>query len=433
MERTLLVVECQANLNWYEIFAGAKLHGEELKVEQAEWDDISVISYSDAGVVATLRRAAKPLKDTPQTTDRTITVDFVLLRSVTRGIKIQGQDSRNKLFAMMHAGLGSVNSLLSAYMCLERPTVFGELRKIQKRLGKDNFPVIEQTLYGNHREMLITPDFPIVGKVGHAHAGYGKAKLNDSEAFADFRSLCALHGDYVTVEPFIDWDWDGRIQKIGPYYRVFKRVSMNWKGNVGNMSMIEDIEMTPRYQRWIDECAQLDFVHSKTDDKEYILELNDTAIGLVHEHELEDMGQMRDIAQPRCRRRAAQGGRASAQEGEEDQQEGEERKEGEKEKKAHKKAASQEAEPEAEPEPAAKSESDEKKKEKTDKKGKEKAVGQEEGKEEEEEEGAALYRVKLLEEKVAMLELALAREKEKSTAKDHKKGKKGSSLLKLRS
>jgi hypothetical protein len=46
--------------------------------------------------------------------------------------KIQGQDSRNKLFAMMHAGLGSVNSLLSAYMCLERPTVFGELRKIQK-------------------------------------------------------------------------------------------------------------------------------------------------------------------------------------------------------------------------------------------------------------------------------------------------------------
>ncbi len=57
-------------------------------MEQAEWDDISVISYSDTGVVATLRRAAKPLKDTPQTTDRTITVDFVLLRSVTRGIKV---------------------------------------------------------------------------------------------------------------------------------------------------------------------------------------------------------------------------------------------------------------------------------------------------------------------------------------------------------
>jgi hypothetical protein len=49
----------------------------------------------------------------------------------------------------------------------------------------------------------------------------------------------------VCAQPFIDWDWDGRIQKIGPYYRVFKRVSMNWKGNVGNMSMIEVRHLVP--------------------------------------------------------------------------------------------------------------------------------------------------------------------------------------------
>jgi hypothetical protein len=41
--------------------------------------------------------------------------------------------------------------------------------------------VIEQTLYGNHREMLITPDFPIVGKVGHAHAGN---PLHHDDAYA---------------------------------------------------------------------------------------------------------------------------------------------------------------------------------------------------------------------------------------------------------
>lgn len=53
-------------------------------------------------------------------TDRTVSVDFVLLRSVTRGIK--GQDSRNKLYTFIHANIPSVNSLLSAYMCLEKPT-----------------------------------------------------------------------------------------------------------------------------------------------------------------------------------------------------------------------------------------------------------------------------------------------------------------------
>jgi hypothetical protein len=38
--KTLLVVECQGNLNWYEIFEGLTVAGEEVKVEQAEWDDI---------------------------------------------------------------------------------------------------------------------------------------------------------------------------------------------------------------------------------------------------------------------------------------------------------------------------------------------------------------------------------------------------------
>lgn len=36
----LLVVECQSNLNWYEIFQDATLQGQKIVVEQAEWDDI---------------------------------------------------------------------------------------------------------------------------------------------------------------------------------------------------------------------------------------------------------------------------------------------------------------------------------------------------------------------------------------------------------
>jgi len=126
-------------------------------------------------------------------------VDFVLLRSVTRGIK--GQDSRNLLMALIHANVPAVNSLHSgmprasgwlvrsfvrsfttdtiiefetkAYMCLERPVVFGALKMIQQQKydDPDEFPLIGQTLYPHHREMLVTPDFPIVVKVGHAHAG----------------------------------------------------------------------------------------------------------------------------------------------------------------------------------------------------------------------------------------------------------------------
>ena len=50
-------------------------------------------------------------------------------------------------------------------MCLERPLVYGALASIQKRLGKDKFPLIEQNYYSSFRDLLFTPDFPVVVKV----------------------------------------------------------------------------------------------------------------------------------------------------------------------------------------------------------------------------------------------------------------------------
>eukprot|EP01122_Echinamoeba_exundans_P001619 TRINITY_DN1163_c0_g1_i2.p1 TRINITY_DN1163_c0_g1~~TRINITY_DN1163_c0_g1_i2.p1 ORF type:complete len:294 (-),score=61.24 TRINITY_DN1163_c0_g1_i2:22-903(-) len=204
----------------------------------------------------------------------------------------------------MHANVPSVNTLSSAYNCMERVIAYGGLVSIRQRLGKEKFPLIEQTYYSNHNDCVITPEFPLVVKLGYAHSGYGKMKLNDMTEFRDFAGVMALTPHYMTAEPFIEWDWDGRVQKIGPHYRVFKRVSMNWKGNVGNSSIVSSTELTDEFKMWADECAKLfggldilglDFVHSKKDGKYYILELNDTAIGLVHQFEEEDMGYMRDV------------------------------------------------------------------------------------------------------------------------------------------
>jgi hypothetical protein len=43
----------------------------------------------------------------------------------------------------------------------------------------------------------VTPDPPIIGKIGHAHAGYGKIKLKSAEEISDFRSVVALHGVFI--------------------------------------------------------------------------------------------------------------------------------------------------------------------------------------------------------------------------------------------
>eukprot|EP01117_Protostelium_nocturnum_P013012 TRINITY_DN4827_c0_g1_i4.p1 TRINITY_DN4827_c0_g1~~TRINITY_DN4827_c0_g1_i4.p1 ORF type:complete len:283 (-),score=53.65 TRINITY_DN4827_c0_g1_i4:38-886(-) len=205
----------------------------------------------------------------------------------------------------MHSNVPCINNLESLYICQEKPIVYGRLRQVQKRLGKDNFPLIEQTYYPSWESMTFVSTFPMVAKVGTAHAGFGKMKLEERGAFDDFRSVVALQNNYVTAEPFIEWDYDFRIQKIGNNYRAFRRFSTNWKGK-GMQQKDEDIVVEERYKLWIDEASRaasmgdncicaLDGVHSKVDGKEYLIELNDSAIGLVTRHKEEDLLHIRDL------------------------------------------------------------------------------------------------------------------------------------------
>ena len=51
--------------------------------------------------------------------------------------------------------------------------------------------------------MTFSTSFPLVAKVGTAHAGFGKMRIQNQSDFEDFRSVCALQDRYVTTEPFI--------------------------------------------------------------------------------------------------------------------------------------------------------------------------------------------------------------------------------------
>ncbi|KAG7212323.1 hypothetical protein KM043_012647 [Ampulex compressa] len=142
---TLLVIDDQ-NTDWSKYFRGRRLHGDyEIRVEQAEFRELS-LTANEAGTIVSMavyRNGTKVI--------RSFKPDFVLIR---QNLRDAGEDNKNLLLGMMYGGIPSVNNLTAIYNFQDKPWVFAHLLGLQRRLGKDNFPLIEQTFYPNHREMV---------------------------------------------------------------------------------------------------------------------------------------------------------------------------------------------------------------------------------------------------------------------------------------
>jgi len=297
---TLLVID-NPDTDWARYFRGRKVGDFDVRVEQAKLSQLTVMASSGAGVVACTRecgRSSGPFKP-----------DFLLIR---QNLRDAGKDYRKLLLGFQYGQVPCLNSLQSVYNFQDKPWVYAHLLDIQRRIGADQFPLIPQTYHPDHTHMDEPPAFPCVLKVGHAHGGLGKVKVEGETSWKDLASVVAVSGQYCTVEEYIDAKYDLHIFKLGDCYRAMiashccdcrrKSLSGNWKTSVGQ-SILEEVPVQDKYRLWIDQVSEmfggldicsLEAVVGK-DGQEVIIEVNDCALNLMGESQEEDRKQIAEM------------------------------------------------------------------------------------------------------------------------------------------
>ena len=149
-------------------------------------------------------------------------------------------------------------------------------------LKECNLPVIPFNIATSATQLKnIEIAFPFVVKAGNYHGGFGKVLVDNEAKWQDIKDLLFITEDYITIEPFIQYDKDIRYLAIGNNIWAMARKGKFWKANVQTTDFVliepeaELIQQTKKLQHYLQaDIIAIDILEEKNGNK-YFVEYND--------------------------------------------------------------------------------------------------------------------------------------------------------------
>lgn len=108
----------------------------------------------------------------------------------------------------------------------DRQTIFAKLLRVQKTLGKENFPLISQIYCQTYQDLLnyiSTASITLPCSARTGPLGEGKITIDNLQMLKDFASIMATSGLSCTLEQYLNVKCDLIVQKLGTSLKIFKK------------------------------------------------------------------------------------------------------------------------------------------------------------------------------------------------------------------
>lgn len=199
-------------------------------VEQADYRDVSVLANQSSSsatvyIAASSRQTSSSSRSVQSMPARIVRPEFVVVKQRCSRDK---KDHLKSIVSALNYCLVPLFEPIEVWNIFQdRQMIFASLLRVQRTLGKENFPLIPQVYCQTQQDLLNYISSSSVVLPCLVRMGNGRIKIDNLQGLRDFASIMATSNQSCTIEQYLEVKCDLMIQKLGSSLKLFKKTTLD--------------------------------------------------------------------------------------------------------------------------------------------------------------------------------------------------------------